>query len=130
MQDQTSAPQALPAAHTVPTHLALADTVLSLGALTLSSRQLLLLLLGGSIAAAGYTRTEPFFAALGPAGAVLHIAVLVLASLIVLALTFGQAAGRSLDVWVIVVLAYLTRPRLSLWHSLREGPLARKDAAV
>jgi len=130
MSDQTPQPQALPAAHTVPTHLALADTVLSLGALTLSSRQLLLLLLGGSLAASLWVRTAPLATVVPPVGGVLHWAVLILLALLILALTFGQTQGRSLDVWVIVALAYLSRPRLSLWRSLRERPLARKGEAI
>lgn len=125
MHQAQTEPSALPAAHTVPTHLATADTVLSFGALSLSSRQLLLLLVGGSVAAALWTRSAVVLAALGPAGAGLHLALLALASLIVLVLTFGQAAGRSLDVWIVVWLSYRARPRRSLWRARRAA--ARKD---
>jgi hypothetical protein len=37
---------------------------------------------------------------------------------VALSLTFGQAQGRSFDAWVIVIGAYLVRPRLYLWRRL------------
>jgi len=113
--------------HTVPTHLATADTVLSLGALSLSSRQLLLLLMGGSGAASFWTRTAGLVTLLPPIGEALHWLLLILLSLLVLTLTFGQAAGRSLDVWVMVSLAFLARSRLYLWRSLRPVPGASRQ---
>lgn len=105
--------------HTIPTHLATADTVLSLGYLTLSSRQLLLLLLGGSVAASLWVRTAWLAALLPPVGAALHWLLLILLGCCILALTFGQIAGRSCDAWVIVLLAYLARPRVYLWRTIR-----------
>lgn len=121
----------LPMMHTVPTHLATADTVLSLGMLSLSSRQLLLVLLGGSAAVSLWTRTVGLATFLPPLGLALHWLLLILLSLSVLALTFGQVQGRSLDAWGIVTLTYLVRPRLHLWDALREGPKAfrEEDAA-
>ncbi len=119
MEEKSPVASGLPTAHTVPTHLALADTVLSLGYVTLSSRQLLLLLVGGSFATALWARTARLATAIGPVGAALHWLLLVLASVLILALTFGEIAGRPLDAWVIVVLAYFARPRLYLWRSMR-----------
>ena len=126
-EDTLSPPSALPPTHTMPTHLATADTVLSLGYLTLSSRQLLLLLLGGSVAASVWTRTAGLSTVLPPAGAALHWLLLIGLSLLILALTFGAIAGRSLDAWVMVLLAYRARPRRYLWRSLRETPLPDPD---
>lgn len=130
MHEPSHTDASLPAAHTVPTHLATADTVLSLGYLSLSSRQLLLVLLGGSVTASLWTRTSMLSTLLPPAGAVLHLALVIVCAAITLALTFGQAQGRSLDVWLIVILAYLMRPRLFLWRKMADSPAdwrARKE---
>ncbi len=124
------APLALDPIHTVPTHLATADTVLSLGSITLSSRQFLLLLLGGCVTAALWTRTAGIVVLLPPVGGVLHWTLLLLLTTSVLALTFGQAQGRSLDSWLIVVAAYLARPHLYLWRSLREHPAWPSSAST
>jgi hypothetical protein len=115
-------PLALDPVHTVPTHLATADTVLSLGSITLSSRQFLLLLVGSCVTAALWTRTAGIVVLLPPLGVILHWTLLLLLTTCVLALTFGQAQGRSLDSWIIVVAAYLARPHLYLWGSMREHP--------
>src|SRR5579875_2429601 len=120
--DQHPAASALAPVHTVPTHLTTADTVLSLGTFSLSSRQLLLLLVGGSVAAALWTRTAGLGGLFPPLGVVLHWSLLVLLTTGVLALTFGQVQGRPLERWLIVVVAYLARPRLSLWQGMREHP--------
>jgi hypothetical protein len=122
MHEPSHTDASLPAAHTVPTHLATADTVLSLGYLSLSSRQLLLLLLGGSVTASLWTRTSMLSTLVPPAGAALHLALVICCAAITLALTFGQAQGRSLDVWLIVILSYLARPRLYLWCRMADAP--------
>lgn len=127
MDEQAVSPVALPAAHTVPTHLAAADTVVSLGYLSLSSRQLLLLLVGGSLAVSLWTRTAWLSRLLGPVGAALHLALVIVWAVADLSLTFGQAQGRSLDAWVIIMFAYLARPRLYLWRSLPASPLGKPE---
>lgn len=116
--------------HTVPTHLTTADTVLSLGSIMLSSRQFLLLLVGGCATAALWTRTAGLMVLLPPVGAVLHWILLLLLTTCVLALTFGQAQGRSLESWLTVVAAYLARPHLYLWRSLREYPAWPSSAST
>lgn len=110
--------------HTVPTHLTSADTVLSLGYLSLSSRQLLLLLVGGSLAASLWVRTFWLAALLPPVGAALHWLLLMVCGSCIFALTFGQATGRSFDAWIIVMLAYFARPRVYLWHTIRSSNAA------
>ncbi len=120
--DQQAGGAPLEPLHTVPTHLTTVDTVLSLGTFALSSRQLLWLLVGGSLGATLWMRTGWLGSWLPPLGMLLH-GLLLLGLLIgVLALTFGQVQGRSLESWLIVVVAYLGRPRLSLWRSLRRQP--------
>lgn len=130
MHEPSHTDASLPAAHTAPTHLATADTVLSLGYLSLSSRQLLLVLLGGSVSASLWARTSGLATLLPPAGAALHLALVIVCAAITLALTFGQAQGRSLDVWMIVCLSYLTRPHLFIWRRMADAPAdwrARKE---
>jgi hypothetical protein len=116
MEDPHSQRQSLAPVHTIPTHLTTVDTVLSLGTFSLSSRQLLLLLVGGSVCATLWTHTAMLVRWLPPLGVVLHWSLLMLLTTGVLALTFGQMQGRSLERWLIVVVAYLARPRLSLWR--------------
>lgn len=96
-----------------------ADTVLSLGYFSLSARQLLVLLVGGSALSALWIHSAWLASLLPPIGAILHGALLVLCGSAMLALAFGQAAGRSLDAWAIVLLAYAARPRCCLWKSIR-----------
>jgi len=130
MNEQPPVSASLPATHTVPTHLASVDTVLSLGYLSLSSRQLLLLLVGGSLSASLWTHTAALVTVLPPVGVALRLALVILCAAVALALTFGQAQGRPLDVWLIVGLAYLARPRLYLWRRsfVTEGSeTGRKD---
>ena len=104
--------------HTIPTHLAVPETVLSLGTFTLTARQLALLFLGGSLAYSFWWHTMGLATWLAPLGMTLHAALLFMLVGIVLALTFGRVAGRSLDVWLLVLAAYLSRPRLYLWRNL------------
>jgi hypothetical protein len=113
---------ALEPLHTIPTHLATVDTVLSLGTFALSSRQVLWLLVGGSLGATLWIRTGWLGSWLPPLGMLLHGLLLLGLLICILALTFGQVQGRSLESWLIVVVAYLGRPRLSLWRSLRRQP--------
>jgi len=108
--------------HTIPTHLTTVDTVLSLGTFALSSRQLLWLLVGGSLGATLWMRTGWLGSWLPPLGMLLHALVLLVLLIGVLALTFGQVQGRSLESWLLVIALYLARPRLSLWRSLRRQP--------
>ena len=113
--------------HTIPTHLTTADTVLGLGHLTLSSRQLLLVLVGGSVAMSLWIRTAWLATLLPPVGVALHWLLLLLSGGCVLALTFGQAAGRPFDAWVIVMLAYCARSRVYLWRSIRRNDAAEES---
>jgi hypothetical protein len=131
---ETPHSQTLAPVHTVPTHLTTVDTVLSLGTFSLSSRQLLLLLCGGSVCATLWTHTAMLVRWLPPLGAILHAAVVILLVIGVLALTFGQVQGRSLESWLLVIALYLGRPRLSLWRRRLAHPvwpqLAERDDAA
>lgn len=119
--NSTTTPQGtdeLDLTHTIPTHLAVPETVLSLGTFTLTARQLALLFLGGSLAYSFWWHTMGLATWLAPLGMILHTTLLLMLVGLVLALTFGQIAGRSLDVWLLVLVAYLSRPRLYLWRNL------------
>jgi hypothetical protein len=104
----------LPPTHTVPTHLS-GESVVSIGTIDLSARQVMLLLVGGSLAATLWERTGGLVQWLAPFGLIMHWAMLVLLLVGVLLLTFGKAAGRALDVWLIVLLLYLGRARILIW---------------
>lgn len=119
-QHHTASSLKLEHVHTVPTHLTTVDTVLSLGELSLSSRQFLLLLVGGSLGAAFWTRTTGLVAWLPPFGVALHWTLLLFLVACTLILSFGQDHGRSFDSWVVVIIVYLARPRLYLWGRLCE----------
>lgn len=108
-----------PQMHTVPTHLTREDTVLSLGEFSLSSRQFLLLLIGGSLVSALWNRTavlSRLVPALPTLVLVVRVSLLALSSAMVLAATFVRIAGRDLLVWVVIVALYLRRPRRFLWR--------------
>jgi hypothetical protein len=120
--EQQSSGTPLDPLHTIPTHLATVDTVLSLGTLALSSRQLLWLLVGGSLGATLWIRTGWLGGWLPPLGLLLHGLLLLALLICILALTFGQVQGRSLESWLLVIVLYLGRPRLWLWRSLRRQP--------
>jgi hypothetical protein len=118
MQEPIREPVAL--LHTVPTHLS-GDSVVSVGTLDLSARQVIMLLVGGSLAVTLWQRTTALMMVWPPVGLVLHWAMLLLLLGSVVLLTFGNAAGRSLDVWLFVWLAYLTRARILLWTRTSGG---------
>jgi hypothetical protein len=100
--------------HTVPTHLS-GESVVSIGVIDLSARQVMMLLVGGSLAATLWERTAALTLLVLPLGLIVHWAMLVLLLGVVLLLTFGKAAGRSLDVWLMVLLLYLGRARILVW---------------
>ncbi len=123
MKEQADrSPAALESLHTVPTHLATVDTVVSLGTFSLSSRQLVLLLVSGSISVTLWTRTAVLVFWLPPLGELLHWIVVLVAVTSTLALAFGQVAGRSFESWLGVLLAYIARPHLYLWRGWRALP--------
>ena len=104
--------------HTVPTHLNLPDQVLTLWSFNLTARQLLVLLVGGGISGDLWHA----LAVLGHAPMVVQGVRVLLALLpVVLALVVAwyQHAGRSLEVWCLVLLRYHLQPRRFVWRTLR-----------
>jgi PrgI family protein len=102
----------------VPTHLNLPDQVLTVWSLSLTARQLLLLLVGGGLGGTVWQH----LAALGHytlAGQVFRLLVAILPFLLVIVLACYQYAGRSLEVWLIVLARFHLRPKRYLWRSIR-----------
>jgi len=108
--------------HTVPTHLNLPDQVLTLWSFNLTARQLLVLLVGGGVSGDLWHA----LAVLGHAPIVVQGVRVLLALLpVVLALVVAwyQHAGRSLEVWCLVLLRYHLQSRRFVWRTLRAaGP--------
>ncbi len=107
-----------PRKHIVPTHLNLPDQVLTMWSLSLSARQLLLLLVGAGIGGTVWQH----LAVLGHNGMPGEVPRLLLSLppfLLALLLAWCQYAGRYLEVWVVVLLRYQFRPKRYLWRSIR-----------
>src|SRR5579864_6527205 len=107
-----------PRKHIVPTHLNLPDQVLTLWSLSLSARQLLLLLVGAGIGGTVWQH----LAVLGHhalAGQALRLLLALIPFLLITMLACYQHAGRYLEVWMIVLVRYHLRPKRYLWHSIR-----------
>ena len=102
----------------MPTHLNLPDQVLTLWSFSLTARQLLLLLVGAGL---GGTLWQ-HLAMLGQYGVpteALRLVLALLPFLLALIIACYQYAGRSLEVWCVVLLRYRLRPTCYLWRSIR-----------
>lgn len=103
---------------TVPTHLNIQDTVVRFGQVKVTSRQFVLLLAGGSLLYTLWLRTAWLETALATIGTALHWSLAVVSIVGVLSLTFGVIAGRTLDIWLLLLLVYWLRPKVYVWSSL------------
>ena len=107
-----------PRKHIVPTHLNLPDQVLTLWSLSLSARQLLLLLVGAGLGGTVWQH----LGLLGHhalAGQAVRLVVALVPFLLLAVLACYQYAGRYLEVWLLVLLRYQLRSRRYLWCSIR-----------
>ena len=107
-----------PRKHIVPTHLNLPDQVLSVWSLSLSARQLLLLLVGAGIGGIIWQH----LVILGHSsiiGEVLRLLLSLPPFLLALLLAWYQYAGRYLEVWLVVLVRYRLRPKRYLWRGIR-----------
>jgi PrgI family protein len=102
----------------VPTHLNLPDQVLSVWSLSLSARQLLLLLVGAGIGGTIFQHLV-FLGHSGIPGEVLRLLLSLPPFLLALLLAWYQYAGRYLEVWLVVLVRYRLRPKRYLWRSIR-----------
>ena len=104
--------------HIVPTHLNLPDQVLTVWSLSLSARQLLLLLVGGGIGGTVWQHLSAL-AHLSLAGQVVRFLLACVPFLLMVTLACYQYAERHLEVWLIVFVRYHLRPKRYLWRSIR-----------
>jgi len=115
---QTSQHLHTPRKHIVPTHLNLPDQVLSVWSLSLSARQLLLLLVGAGIGGTIFQHLI-FLGHSSITGEVLQLLLSLPPFLLALLLAWYQYAGRYLEVWLVVLVRYRLRPKRYLWRSIR-----------
>lgn len=103
--------------HVVPTHLSMPETVFSIGGVSLSARQFLLLLLGAAI---GYDLwlnlavLTPL-----PGGVVVRLLVASIPLLLASNLAFVRLSDRDLPGWLVIWLVYQRRPHVLVWCSVR-----------
>ena len=110
----------------IPTHLKMTDKVMVLPLLGMgiSSRQLLMLLIGGSCSYDLWLRLLPIEHWHTPVGIIFHwLAVFVVATLTV-ALALVEVAGRPLEDWLVILLLYWRTPRLCIWRSTEQRSTA------
>ena len=92
----------MPRKHIVPTHLNMPDQVLSVWSLSLSARQLLLLLVGAGIGGTIFQHLV-ILGHSGITGEVLRLLLSLPPFLLALLLAWFQYAGRYLEVWLVVL---------------------------
>lgn len=112
----------MPRRYTLPTHLGVTDTVLTIGDLGLSARQLLILLVGSSSSYDLWLHERGLDSWLVPLGLLAHWLPVLLLVVFALALAFVQVAGQSLDRWALILLCYRLSPHLYLWRTLCTEP--------
>ena len=116
---------------TVPTHLNVQDTVLRFGQVKVTARQFVMLLAGGSLLYTLWLRTAWLETIAAGVGAALHWSLIAVCSVVVLSLTFGVIAGRTLDIWLLLLLVYWLRPNVYVWSSLQRGvAIKRSEDAI
>ena len=107
-----------PRKHIVPTHLNLPDQVLTLWSMSLSARQLLLLLVGGGIGGTIWQHLAMFGHYAVP-GVIVRLLLSLPPFLLALFISCYQHAGRYLEIWIVVLVRYRLRPKRYLWRSIR-----------
>jgi hypothetical protein len=115
---QTAQHLHIPRKHIVPTHLNMPDQVLSVWSLSLSARQLLLLLVGTGIGGTIFQHLV-ILGHYGMPGDVFRLLLSLPPFLLALLLAWYQYAGRYLEVWLVVLVRYRLRPKRYLWRSIR-----------
>jgi hypothetical protein len=93
------------------------ETVLSIAGFNLSVRQFFVLLIGLAIAYQLWSALS-LFASMA-IFAVGRWIVAALPLLVALAVAFVRLSGRTLDLWLPVLLRYALRPRQLVWRSIR-----------
>lgn len=104
-------------AHVVPTHLHTPETVFSFGTLSISVRQFLVLLIGSAISYDCWLHLAFFTTA--PGGQIARLILALVPASLALALAFLKLAGRSVEVWLLVLVRFWMRPKRLIWRSIR-----------
>jgi hypothetical protein len=115
---KTMHPVSLPRKHIVPTHLQMPDQVLTLWSFSLTARQLLLLLVGGSIGGTLWQHLTVLGHYTVP-GVIVRLLLSLPPFLLALFIAWYQHAGRYLEIWMVVLVRYRLRPKRYLWRSIR-----------
>jgi hypothetical protein len=102
----------------VPTHLNMPDQVLTVWSLSLSARQLLLLLVGCGIGGTVWQHLA-ILSHDGIPGEILRMLLSLPPFLLALFVAWYQYAGRYLEAWLVVLVRYWLRPKRYLWCSIR-----------
>ncbi len=105
--------------HQVPIHIGTPEPVLSVGPFTLTARHFLLLLLGCSLS---YHCWQLLAWLSSPTAQLPRAALAMLPAVLAGCVAFFHPANRPLEQWGLVLLRFLSGPRLFLWHSLRHEP--------
>ncbi len=105
--------------YTIPTHLNVPDRIIG----PFTPRGLMLFLLGSALGYNLWIRVGTWHLGNAAWVLVLHICVSALPVLVGLALALGSVAGRSLDVWALILLVWLRQPRRYVWHSVCQHDL-------
>lgn len=95
--------------HKIPTGLTVEDRLIAYGALSLTTRQFLLLLGGAAIGYGGVWQGWDALPALPRAG------VALIPPLLALVVALARPGGRALESWAFVLLRHWSRPRVAVW---------------
>jgi hypothetical protein len=104
--------------HTVPTHLYQPETVLTVWSFHFTARQLLVVLLGCGLAG-NLWHDAALLNRYSLVGVVLRLVLTALPILLAVFVAYYRAAGRPLEVWLIVLLRYWFQPHCFVWRSIR-----------
>ncbi|GHO96628.1 hypothetical protein KSF_066760 [Reticulibacter mediterranei] len=110
-----------PRRHTTPTHLGLPDKLL----FGLTARQLLLLLLGGSLSYSFWLRLGVF---LPPSWLLVRLISALPPVLLSFLVAFVTLHNRPLELWALVGLCYLLLPKTAVWRRLASSSQSGKSS--
>jgi hypothetical protein len=103
--------------HVVPTHVHTPETAFSIGSVSISVRQFLVLLIGSAIS---YDLWLHLVVLTGlPGGQIARLLIALVPVGLALAIAFLTIAGRPLETWLLVLLRFWARPRRLVWRSVR-----------
>lgn len=102
--------------HKIPTGLTVEDRLIAYGALSLTTRQFLLLLGGAAIGYGGVWQGWDALPALPRAG------VALIPPLLALMVALARPGGRALESWAFVLLRHWSRPPVAVWRPRSPRP--------